>query len=447
MLEFFHEDWRLMDKQELNEQIAIFVNNIVGGICLIKINTNTYNYRFEFINDGFSRMLGISKKETEMLLNNADKAILPEDLDKVKYGIRDILADNGSIEFEFRYVTMQGGLAWMRLRGNLFDRKGSESTIACIVLDCTDEKNVENELKTQNELMNTLIDSTISFDFNVRTDVCVIKLNTDKHIQKEYIVDKYLENVDSSGIHPEDRKLFVDTIKSAMKRVGKDSFEYRAVPFQTDSEDYKWYKCNVMSVAGQDGYITHILGLVSDINTKKIEELELKLKADKDPLTQLLNKGATEEFIRNILVNIRKKKKIGALIMMDVDDFKNINDSFGHSVGDNVLAYVGKILSQNFKGKDVVGRVGGDEFMIFMYDISDKQDPEKIATKLQRQIHDGYEDEKVRDILSVSIGIAICPDDSNEFEELYKKADKALYVTKKNGKGHYTVYDESFDKE
>ena len=133
--------------------------------------------------------------------------------------------------------------------------------------------------------------------------------------------------------------------------------------------------------------------------------------------------------------------------MMDVDDFKNINDSFGHSVGDNVLAYVGKILSQNFKGKDVVGRVGGDEFMIFMYEISDKQDPEKIATKLQRQIHDGYEDDKVRDILSVSIGIAICPDDSNEFEELYKKADKALYVTKKNGKGHYTVYDESFDKE
>ncbi len=436
-----------MNKQEMNEQIAIFVNNIVGGICLIKINRNTYNYRFEFINDGFSRMLGISKKETELLLKNADKAILPEDLDKVRYGLRDILADNGSIEFEFRYVTMQGGLAWMKLRGNLFDRKGDECTIACIILDCTDEKNVEHELKTQNELMNTLIDSTISFDFNVRTDVCVIKLNTNEQIQKEYIVDKYLENVDSSGIHPDDRKQFLDTIKSAMKKIRKDSLEYRAVPYQTNSEDYKWYKCNVMSVAGQDGYITHVLGLVSDINSKKVEEIELKLKADKDPLTQLLNKGATENLIKKLLVNISKKKKLGALIMMDVDNFKNINDSFGHAVGDKVLAYVGKILAQNFKGMDVVGRVGGDEFMIFMYDISGKTDSEKIAAKLQKQVHDGYEDDNVREVLSVSIGISICPDDSIEFEDLYKKADSALYVTKKNGKGHYTVYDESFDKE
>ncbi len=422
------------------ELIGQIIDNYIGGICVFDYDTDTKTIDYRYVNDGFFRMLAVSKPAGMMLLNNIAKTIIPSDLPIIRQWIRDVIDDNGSVEEEFKYVTLDGQLSWVSVRGNLYERNGTVNTIICTVSDITEKKSIEEEFMTQYEFMNTLMDIGVNFDYNVRTDVCEVRAGKNWQDSGNMLIDHYMERVDQSGIHPDDRELFVNAIKAAMKKPMQDTFEYRAVTPFSKKTDYKWLKCSIMSIMGLEGYVTHVLGLVSDINAQKMQELELKLRADKDSLTNLLNKGATEELIQKKLSTDSENEKNGALILMDVDNFKNVNDSFGHAVGDEVLAFVGKILLRNFKGMDVVGRVGGDEFMVFMGDIKSPDDARIMVEKIKDELKRDCTNKEVRDILSLSIGISIFPDDGDEFMELYKKADSALYESKNNGKDRYSFY-------
>ncbi len=428
-----------MDKLD-PERIGNIIENFIGGIVVFDYDTQTRKLEFQHVNDGLFRMLGITKDAGMMLMKNFTKTVLPEDRPILRQWIKDVVADNGSVDEEIRYVNLEGQLAWASLRGNLFERKGSVNTIVCGIFDITEKKTIEEEFRTQFEFMNTLMAIGINFDFNVRTDVCEIKVGKGWETSGNMLIDHYLERVEESGIHPDDRETFMDALRRAMKKPIQDSFEYRAVPPFSDSQDYKWLKCNILSITGNEGYVSHVLGLVSDINEQKLEELELKLRADKDSLTGLMNKGATEELIKAALEEGRKQNKNCALILLDVDDFKQINDTLGHASGDEALAFVGKVLQRNFKGMDVVGRIGGDEFMIFMGNINSPKDVEGVATKLEKMIQNDCSNEKIRQMLSASIGIVTCPENGWEFEKLYQYADEALYKSKEKGKATYSVY-------
>ncbi len=423
-----------------NDFLGQIIENYIGGIIVFDYNTETRAIDYQFVNDGFFRMISVSKPAGMMLLNNILKTIIPSDEQILRQWIKDIINDNGSVEEEFRYVTLDGQLSWVSIRGNLYERKGSVNTIICTVSDITEKKSIEEEFMTQYEFMNTLMDIGINFDYNVRTDVCEIRAGKNWQDSGDMLIDHYMERTGQSGIHPDDIDIFVNAIKAAMRRPMQDTFEYRAVTPFSKKSDYKWLKCSIMSIMGQEGYVTHVLGLISDIHAQKMQELELKLRADKDSLTNLLNKGATEELISKIVSADEECDKKGALILVDVDNFKNVNDSFGHAIGDEVLAFVGKILLRNFKGMDVVGRVGGDEFMVFMGNIKSEQDASVMAQKLNEELKRDCPNEKVKDVLSLSIGISVFPKDGTNFMDLYKKADSALYKSKNNGKNQYSFY-------
>lgn len=428
-----------MDKFD-PELLAQIADNFIGGFCVFSYNSDTKAVDLKYVNDGFFRMLSVSKPAGMMLINNAAKVIIPDDLPLMRQWLKDVIADNGSAEEEIRFVTLDGQLSWLSLRGNLYERNGKDNTIVCTLLDITERKMIEEEFRNQYEFMNKLMDIGVNFDYNVRTDVCEMRAGKDWIHEGNFLVDHYLEKVENSGIYPEDMDLFIGNIKRAMKKPIQDTFEYRAVAPFTKSDDYKWYKCNIMSIMGQEGYVSHVLGLVSDINDQKLEEIELKLRADKDSLTGLLNKGATTELINKYIEDLSANSKKGALILLDVDDFKNINDTYGHMTGDDVLAAIGKALLKNFKGMDVVGRIGGDEFMVFMGDIKDIKDAESMAEKLQKDVKNQCTREEARNILSISMGIAEFPAHGKDYESLYATADQALYQSKGAGKARYSVY-------
>lgn len=416
------------------------LENFIGGICVFNYDEDTSKMEYLYVNEGFFRMIQVSKSAGMMLIENLHKVMLPEDLPLVKQWLRDVCDDNGSVEEEFRYVTLDGQLSWLSVRGNLYEKKGNLNTIVCSVLDITERKMIEEEFMTQYEFMNKLMDIGINFDYNVRTDVCEFRVGKSWMDSSNMLVDHFMEQIGQWGIYADDRELFVTTLTNAMKKPMQDIFEYRGVVPFSKRQDYRWLKCSIMSIMGMEGYVTHVLGLLSDINEKKKEEIELKFRADKDSLTGLLNKGATEELIKKDLIDLEADEKNGALILMDVDDFKHVNDNFGHAVGDEVLAHVGKVLLKNFKGMDVVGRIGGDEFMIFMGNIKGEQDAEIMAQKIEDEVRNDYQDEEVKKVLSLSIGIVLCENNGYDFHDLYEKADQALYSSKKAGKARFSIY-------
>ena len=167
----------------------------------------------------------------------------------------------------------------------------------------------------------------------------------------------------------------------------------------------------------------------------------VKNEASIDALTGLSNRSYGEAGIDMFLHN----RRAGALLMLDMDNFKAVNDTYGHIAGDNAIKAMAEVLKNNAGEGDIVFRLGGDEFVVLLANITEK---EKIQEKCQGII-DGFTEKKKSmnwgRLVTVSIGVAVTPLDGRNYKALYHKADKALYYIKKNGKNAYAFYDNGED--
>lgn len=179
----------------------------------------------------------------------------------------------------------------------------------------------------------------------------------------------------------------------------------------------------------------------TSMKQKKMREI-----ASRDGLTQLYNKAGTEQRIKEWLHSDRSKAG-AVLMMMDVDYFKQINDTYGHAVGDRVLYKVGHLLKSSFRENDIVGRIGGDEFLIFMEGITSEEFAVRRMENLQQYLRELPIEELEEHTLTCSMGAAFMPKDGTTFGELYKHADEALYTTKRNGREGFRIYHEVEEKE
>ncbi|MBR3524579.1 MAG: diguanylate cyclase [Lachnospiraceae bacterium] len=421
--------------------IDSIVENFIGGICAFLVDTDARSITPYYLNNGLYRMMGGSRAAVDQLFSNIRLSIIPEDLPVFEQGLHDILADDGAAEFEFRIVSVDGGLMWLRLHGNLYSREGSRNIISAVILDCTEEKTIEEELKRQSDYMHLLMDTDITFDFNCRTDVCVYRFARTDTLRHDTVVQGYLEQIPVSGIHEEDIKPYSKMLTSAMYHAHRDTIEFRSRGLINPGDDYRWYRANVVSIMGKEGYVSHVIGHIVDIHEDKLKEIELKLRADHDGLTGLMNKKATEELIAKMVAGY-DEKSVGALMILDTDNFKGVNDNFGHRTGDHVLAAIGEIIKNNFKGMDVTGRIGGDKFMVFANNIVKVENAVRLAEKVEAQVIHAFDDSELEGRVSLSIGIAVCPRDGKDFETLYKHADEALYYVKEHGKASWRIYGE-----
>jgi diguanylate cyclase (GGDEF)-like protein len=169
------------------------------------------------------------------------------------------------------------------------------------------------------------------------------------------------------------------------------------------------------------------------------KEIEARALAQRDLLTTLYNKITTENLIDSFVKNDGIAGK-HALIMLDIDNFKKANDNLGHAMGDKILIELADVLKFAFRETDIVGRIGGDEFIVLMKNYKEIQKIEEKADQLLRSFERSYNSEIGPFSLTLSIGIAVYPDDGFDFKELYINADKALYKSKACGKNTYRFY-------
>ena len=170
-------------------------------------------------------------------------------------------------------------------------------------------------------------------------------------------------------------------------------------------------------------------------NSKSLQE-----KADTDLLTGLNNKLATERKIKEYIS--QNPNSMAMMFVLDIDNFKKINDTMGHAFGDEVLRTLGKQIGSNFRVTDIIGRTGGDEFTIFLKDMPNDEVILKEAQKLATFFKNFQAGDYVKYSATASIGAAVFPADGNNFETLYKSADQALYKAKRRGKNQLAFYDD-----
>lgn len=194
---------------------------------------------------------------------------------------------------------------------------------------------------------------------------------------------------------------------------------------------------SLLIVIGVFFCIVMVINIVGKIRSNE-KKKELEDKADTDLLTGLNNKLATERKIKDYMAQNTNKQSM--MFLFDIDNFKKINDTMGHAFGDEVLRSLGTQIGAIFRASDIVGRVGGDEFMVFLKDISSDEDILKEARKVENFFKSFQAGEYVKYKATASIGVAIFPQEGEDFETLYKAADQGLYKAKKRGKNQLAFY-------
>ena len=190
-------------------------------------------------------------------------------------------------------------------------------------------------------------------------------------------------------------------------------------------------------VYDEQGRICGIIALINNVTDYQLMKLELERQAKTDQLTGLLNRSALKKQITSILSEDGDLEQ-SALLMIDADYFKAINDTFGHTVGDHVLAEIGCVLREVCGPDDIAGRMGGDEFLLFMERAGEREACLQ-AKKMQLKISDRFLGTQLEGHVCFSIGIALYPENGRQFEELYRAADTALYHVKNEGRGGFRV--------
>ena len=189
--------------------------------------------------------------------------------------------------------------------------------------------------------------------------------------------------------------------------------------------------------------ILMVISIMNAANYRKSNR-ELREQAETDLLTDLYNKVATETKIKEYLANEGKNKK-SIMFVLDIDNFKKINDTMGHAFGDEVLSTLGHQLKSEFRINDIIGRTGGDEFIIFLKDLKDDAALKREAERVNTFFKNFKVGEYTKYSATASIGAVEIPTDGTEFDALYKSADKALYLAKKRGKNQMAFYKDTKD--
>jgi diguanylate cyclase (GGDEF)-like protein/PAS domain S-box-containing protein len=256
-----------------------------------------------------------------------------------------------------------------------------------------------------------------------------------------YSVEEWRDDPDLfiRTLHPDDR----DRVLTAHARTHRTheplSLEYRLI---ARDEAVVWVRDDGVVVLGDNGEPLYLQGYLLDITPERELQEQLRLQALFDPLTGLANRAFFHEQLEHAVSIRTENESDTAVVFIDIDEFKQINDQYGHSAGDEVLAILGARLKTVIRAGDSVARLGGDEFAVLLTSVREPAEPAIVAERLLEQITAPIDVAGRHLLLTASIGIAL----GSTGTELLKQADAAMYRAKANGDADYAFYDDELDQ-
>ena len=340
-----------------------------------------------------------------------------------------------------------GKPVWNRITmTNVYGTDGRPFRAVGIIEDITAQREAERRFAEEEQFRAAMLSKAItSYEVNVSQNRLIRGFeNEDTWFGVELTEDfeELMRRLADKAVHPEDREAFLRVqdcrrlLDAFENGVRECTAEYRR---RESDGRYIWASCVIHLL--KEAVTGELKGFayVTDIDDQKKHELSLQYSAERDLLTGLYNRHTAERLIRELL-QAGEKDALHAFLMIDLDDFKAVNDTLGHIFGDAVLSEIAKKIRGIFRKSDIVGRIGGDEFVVFLRDIPQIEHAVAKAEELCREFRAAYAGENGTYKISGSIGIAYFPSDGVTFDELYGKADLALYAAKHKGKDACAVY-------
>ncbi|MHB8128509.1 MAG: bifunctional diguanylate cyclase/phosphodiesterase [Mobilitalea sp.] len=262
-----------------------------------------------------------------------------------------------------------------------------------------------------------------------------------RYSNNNLIIKDYRNTIIKNGwIHPEDAPIFEAYCDSMDHGDNNIRFELRAMG---DNDEYIWLRYQGSPLKDPNGDVNLIMGRTLNIDNEYKNHERLILKTQRDALTGLYNRATTKEKAEKCFerCNHGDQSEVHNYMIIDIDNFKQANDQWGHLFGDSLLESFAKHLEKLFETTDVVGRLGGDEFVVLQKGIKDVKQIEQSAAAICEIARKHMNSLSPDNTITVSVGIATYPKDGRNYDTLYRKADMALYIAKSKGKNQYTFYE------
>ena len=407
----------------------------------------TGRYSPFYISPAFIQHLGYSKETFYSLYaSGIEQLIHPDDREKLFQSfVKNGLCFDFSSDLSFRIKRADGNFFSVRGIGSR-SITAENSGIATIILLDEDITQAQNEIyhaKALYHMLMELTDSTL-FDYDIPADRLMLSYVPNQSGERKYTLtayDHFIQQIDSHEfkIHPADKESFVWLLQNG------ETINGREMRFQTpalNTAEYFWHEVSGISGRNLGGSDDHYCGIIRFTDKEKKRFLDLVVKAERDAMTGLYNKTTAEHKIEEIC-SMTHANDQHAVLLCDIDNFKQINDTYGHPFGDLALQRFACLLTRIFRSDDIIGRLGGDEFVVLMQNVHDSQDIAEKADLIIRSFQDSVfidtrsDHEKHH---SCSIGISIFRSDGITFKELYQAADIALYQSKTSGRRRYTFF-------
>ncbi|WP_310602970.1 sensor domain-containing diguanylate cyclase [Anaerosporobacter sp.] len=294
------------------------------------------------------------------------------------------------------------------------------------------------KLLIEKEKYTTILKHThgVLWEYDIKTDI-LKKSNKDNglHLGSDHITHYLSQSFKDDIIHPDDKNTyeeFCNHLKSGKKEI------HTMFRSQDVSGEYVWFEIVGVTLYRNNVPIT-VIGTTTNIDKQQKEYELLKQHAEEDPLTKLYNRATAEAKINSIIEN-SDSHHIHAFCMIDIDDFKSLNDNLGHTFGDTVLIEFSSKLDALLAPNDFAFRIGGDEFAVFLNDIPSVDYAQNVSKQICSIFNNLLVEEERSCDISGSLGISLYPNHGSTFEELFALADVALYHSKGLGKDCYSLY-------
>lgn len=407
----------------------------LAGLCSYYCDDNL---TLRSINDTFASMLGYSKEEfLELYQHNTFNLVCEHDKPIFRKAIQECLETRNNFHVEYRAAKKDGTLIWVMEQGEIFTDDHGKNTINSFISDISFLKKSELDLAVQKQKYSlALKDNSITIlEYDIKNDRVIIDIQEES---KKKIYEHYLDYVASerSTVFDEDKHLVLGLFK-------------RTIPGPIEIREHirgtnQYLRKSIDSVIINDdkGNPAIVLATAKDITTEWNHKAILEQKAQRDALTHILNLEGGKEKIEDYLSH-RPNHEPFALMILDIDYFKTINDNYGHLFGNNVLVAFAQCLNSLTRGNDIVARIGGDEFIILLKNINRSQ----TFSKAQSIVESVRKIQLDKGSITTSIGVFVA-DEENAlyvFEQMFKNADLALYQAKKHGRDGFQFYDKDKD--
>lgn len=297
-------------------------------------------------------------------------------------------------------------------------------------------RELENQFKVMEERYQILVETTdaLLFEYRPDEDKMIFTYNFADNKSRK-VIENYHAYVKATPlVHPDHLKKFMSVLTKAASMPVQGELDYLS---KVSTGEFQWHRTYYSSIADKQGKIIRVIGRIHNIHESETERQNMIHRVETDFLTGLYNKEAAMSKISHWMK--QNSTREAHMIMLDLDDFKNINDIYGHTFGDEILKSTAQILLTCFDEHAILSRFGGDEFVIFVKEDSVRVVESRIDKVMQKMEQEG---KRLSLSLSCSAGISARMSKYDDFEDMFNRADNAMYQAKKRGKDRYFIYKE-----